>query len=876
MTKQEGTRQEDQATRRTFRLGLAESLGLAFAAVVVLALAANLIPQKSEVLRTHFIRASEEVQSRVQDGDILLDALTDYHVSLNGTLAASQPVSQRLLSHKASTLREQAQLRMEKLFEASPEQMRTWQRTLATYQAHANDLLRHDQRRRALRTQYAAGTADFERRTREPLDGAWKIFGRVVAPQALVTLSQAASEFHDHAQFLTNAGAFESQALQAIEASEQKISATLAENERSLRRAQGEEWLAQTRAALADLVALRESLVTVDREYARLQRELERRHAALEDALLRQLELIRHSSPAATVTTETTVLPSQSGNGLLWLSAAVLALVLLISAVTVYSVVRPVRRLVEATRRVAQGELDVTVPRGGLREIDGLAVAFNSMAAQLAQARAYVHAYQAQLEARVDERTRQLQHLAEHDPLTQLPNRRQLLSRIDKALQEARTSGGRVALLFVDLDNFKTLNDSLGHEFGDALLQAVSQRLLEAVGDGFCARWGGDEFTIVLDGLDSVEHAGRRASEIVAAFDRLVPVGAREVAVSVSVGASVFPDHANEAEGLLRAADAALFRAKDLGRRQAQLFSTELLVNASSRFALEQALRRAVALGEFELFYQPEVSLETFEVSVVEALLRWRQADGSYIAPGEFLVVAEQTGLIHEMSDWVLHNAIRAAARWHRGSWPKARVAVNLSSRQLLDQQLVQRIEQLLQEYELPAECLEIELTETVLQTGPGTIAALRALRALGVSIALDDFGTGYSSLTSLEQLPLTRVKIDRSLSASIDANPRSASIARSIIGLCHSLGLGVTIEGIERPSQLAKLLADRGLHMQGYLLSGPLREDELTAFVETVPGKLQQLVLTLPEVPFDADSTAAHSLRRYRMAAASLGKTGS
>ncbi|MET0987806.1 MAG: EAL domain-containing protein, partial [Steroidobacteraceae bacterium] len=553
-----------------------------------------------------------------------------------------------------------------------------------------------------------------------------------------------------------------------------------------------------------------------------------------------------------------------------WVSAVVLGLVLLISAATVYSVARPIRRLVIATRRVAQGEVDVLVPRGGLREVDGLALAFNSMATQLAQARASVQAYQAQLEARVDERTRQLQHLAEHDPLTELPNRRQLLAHVEGVLRAARAHSARVALLFIDLDNFKTLNDSLGHDFGDTLLQAVSQRLIQAVGSGFCARWGGDEFTVVLDGIANPEEARRRAFEVVAAFDRPLTVGARDVAISVSVGTSVFPDHASEAEGLLRAADAALFRAKELGRRQAHLFDPQLLVNASSRFALEQALRRAVKCGEFELFYQPEVSLETLQTTVVEALLRWRQPDGTYIAPGEFLVIAEQTGLIDELSDWVLRSSIRAAARWHRGPWSKARIAVNLSSRQLLDQQLVQRVEQLLQEYKLPAECLEIELTENVMQTGLSTIAALRALRDLGVTIALDDFGTGYSSLTSLEQLPLSRVKIDRSLVASIDTSSRSASIARSIIGLCHSLGLEVTAEGIERPSQLAKLLADRGLHIQGYLLSKPLSADDLIGFIESAPARLQELVLTLPDTPFDPDSTGAYALRRYRAAVAS------
>ena len=868
MTKQDGCSQEDQP-RRTFRLGLAECLGLAFAAVMILALAANLITQKSEVLRTQFIRTSQDVQSLVQDGDALLAALADYHLTVNGALSAVQPASPRLLAHKAAAVHEQAQLHVDALFAASPEQARDVKRAVATYETTAQELLRRDQRRRALRDQYGDGAAAMEKRAQDALDGGWKIFGRVVARQSLVALLQAASELHSQAQGLQSPGAIDNQAVRDIVASEQKLEAALTQYEKSLRRSQGEAWLAETRAALTQLMELRQSLADTSRDCVRQQRALEQQHATIESVLLQQIASIRQRTPATTVTTETSVTPAKPNTSMLWLSAVVLALVLLISAATVYSVARPVRRLVAATRRVAQGEVDVLVPRGGLRELDGLALAFNSMAAQLAQARASVQAYQAQLEARVDERTRQLQHLAEHDPLTELPNRRQLLAHIDGALRAARADSGRVALLFIDLDNFKTLNDSLGHDFGDTLLQAVSQRLRQAVGAGFCARWGGDEFTVVLDGIANPDDARRRAFDVVAAFDRPLTVGARDVVISVSVGTSVFPDHAGDAEGLLRSADAALFRAKELGRRQAHLFDPQLLVNASSRFALEQALRRAVKFGEFELFYQPEVALETLHTTVVEALLRWRQPDGTYIAPGEFLVIAEQTGLIDELSDWVLRGAIRAAARWHRGPWSKARIAVNLSSRQLLDQQLVQRVEQLLHEYKLPAECLEIELTENVMQTGPSTIAALRALRALGVAIALDDFGTGYSSLTSLEQLPLTRVKIDRSLIASIDTSSRSASIARSIIGLCHSLGLQVTAEGIERPSQLAKLLADRGLHIQGYLLSKPLSGDELIDFIESAPARLRELVLTLPDTPFDPDSTGAYALRRYRAAVA-------
>ena len=349
-------------------------------------------------------------------------------------------------------------------------------------------------------------------------------------------------------------------------------------------------------------------------------------------------------------------------------------------------------------------------------------------------------------------------------------------------------------------------------------------------------------------------------------FQRSLSVHGRELRISVSVGASIYPDHAADAHALLRAADTALFRAKELGRNGWSLFVPQLLEAASSRFKVEQSLRRAVERGEFELLYQPEVCFETLETHTVEALLRWRQPDGNVIAPADFFEVAEQTGLITDISDWALRSAIEAAAFWQSGPWPRARVAVNISSQQFLDGHFVERLESLLSRHSLPAECLEIELTENVLQTGPTTIAALHRLRELGVSIALDDFGTGYSSLTSLERLPLTRVKIDRSLIGTIDTSARSPAIVRSIVGLCHSLGLQVTAEGVERASQLGPLLMDRGVQIQGYLVSRPLQGRDACRSSSTEARRhLEQLMRTTPVPTVDLDASATR-LRTLRM----------
>jgi EAL domain-containing protein (putative c-di-GMP-specific phosphodiesterase class I) len=273
------------------------------------------------------------------------------------------------------------------------------------------------------------------------------------------------------------------------------------------------------------------------------------------------------------------------------------------------------------------------------------------------------------------------------------------------------------------------------------------------------------------------------------------------------------------------------------------MYSPDLLAAASAKFAVEQGLRKALEKAEFELVYQPEFGIDGRGVELVEALLRWRQPDGRLASPGEFLAVAEESGLIMDMSDWVLRTAVATAARWHHGAWPQARVAVNVSSRQLIDSYFVERVKALLAEYRLPPHCIEIELTETVLQTGPATLEALRQLRAHGIAIALDDFGTGYSSLSSLQQLPLTRIKLDRSLVNDIDTSPRALAIARSIIGLARSLDLEITAEGIERQEQLALLTREGPMVVQGFLFSRPLSETDLLGMLTHLTLRSRQLL---------------------------------
>ena len=599
------------------------------------------------------------------------------------------------------------------------------------------------------------------------------------------------------------------------------------------------------------MTAFRNSLIQADREREAGIEGFSQSHAALSSqvrAIAQQFETARAFATAQRQSSEAlSAISKQSRRQrtlLAWLTGTVLLLLLAISVSTVLSIGAPVRQLLQATRRLAKGETGVKVPRGGIKELDQLAVSFNHMAEQLASAQALARQYHGQLEAKVEERTRQLQHLAEHDPLTRLPNRRQLLAQLNNALARAAASDGLVGVYFLDLDHFKNINDSMGHVFGDRVLQTIGDRLRGIAAEfGLSARLGGDEFTVVYERATQMEEIQFAGQALVSAFQQPLLVDGRELLIGLSVGASVFPEHGRDPEALLRAADAALFRAKALGRSQFSMFSPDLLEVAASKFATEQGLRRAMDRGEFELYFQPEVSILTLQAGLAEALLRWRLPNGACATAEDFMRVAEDCGLIREIGEWVVQSAIEHAARWHRSGWPDVRIAVNVSSLQLLDSHFVDKVQHLLDSHGLPAACIEIELTENVLQTGSHTIDALRQLRAIGVGIALDDFGTGYSSLVSLEQLPLSRVKLDRSLIASIDTSPRSQAIARAIIALCQSLGLEITAEGVERREQLAWLLDHPTMFLQGYLLSRPVAGDDLLPVIEAMPGRMNSLL---------------------------------
>jgi diguanylate cyclase (GGDEF)-like protein len=894
--------------RRALSMGITGRLTLAFAAVAILAVAANVVVEHGvQVVRSTHLERSR--YSPVPDAIgarriVVPPALPAAVRRVSGEAEIRRFVSAvervqssteiRAASESADSEAELSASAKE-LSAAAADFRRVLPRPsllpeldaglLAFRDAGSSYLQRSDAQRGAAR-EYLARLDDLDARITVSINAGWKIFGRVLARESLLAVH---SDIESLRRLFGGIGDPEhvAAALPEVAASELSLRKAYDASEPGLLKSEGADWVHQTRDDFVRMAALRDAVLATASQIQDDRLRLASSKAGLSalasaagaasaaaDAaaaaasagepmpLLGQMAAARSSPVPAAITTTTTTttdtLPDRDRRiTVACITAAVLALLSAISIWTVRSIMVPVGRMLEATRKLASGDVEVRVPRGGMKELDSLAAAFNRMAAQLKTARDITLDYRRHLESQVEQRTRQLQHLAERDPLTLLANRRRFFVLLDRSMQRAREIECGIAIFFIDIDNFKNLNDGMGHGFGDRALISVAQRLEEtAASFGFAARLGGDEFTVVHEEVFSREDAHEAGLELVEAFRRPLAVDGREITLSVSIGASLYPDHEQCAEDLLSAADAALFRAKGLGRNQLAMFTPELLEAATRKFTTEQGVRHALEHDEFELVYQPEVSVDTQEVGLVEALVRWRLPDGRLAGPDEFLGVTEESGLIVELGDWVLRNALRAASNWHRGRWPQVKVAINVSARQLIDQRFVPRIQQLLREFGLPPSCIELELTESVLQTGSSTIESLRVLRSLGIAIALDDFGTGYSSISSLEQLPLSRIKLDRSLIAGIDSNPRSAAIALALIRLCDELDIDVTAEGVESGSQFACLAENRALYLQGYLLSRPVAEAEVLGVNERMPQVMHDLMLARPSAESSPKAT--------------------
>ncbi len=414
-----------------------------------------------------------------------------------------------------------------------------------------------------------------------------------------------------------------------------------------------------------------------------------------------------------------------------------------------------------------------------------------------------------------------LRHLAHHDALTGLPNRLLFSANLEQAIELARRHRQPLALMFLDLDRFKRINDTLGHPVGDRLLQIVGERLRAAVrAEDTVARLGGDEFTVVLSELGHPEEAATQAAKLIKTIGEPMIVEGHDVTVGVSVGIAVFPDNGADAKELIKAADTALYRAKERGRNTHEFYAPELTARALEHLELEQALRAALARGEFALFYQPEVALPGGGIIGVEALLRWHHPDLGLLEPETFMSVAEDSGLIVPIGEWVLRTACRQAVEWRARGLDRVRIAINLSGRQVVRPDLVPKLAAIMRETGANPDKveLELEITESVLHRVEQSRTVLEGLKALGVRLAVDDFGAGYSSLAHLQHLPIDTLKIDRSFVSDLSHKPDAESIVAAMVALGHGLRLEVVGEGVETAAQRDFLETLGCDYAQGYL----------------------------------------------------------
>jgi len=432
-----------------------------------------------------------------------------------------------------------------------------------------------------------------------------------------------------------------------------------------------------------------------------------------------------------------------------------------------------------------------------------------------------------------------LEHLANHDPVTGLPNRLLMNDRLRQMMLSAQRSKSIVALVLVDLDHFKLINDTFGHNRGDQLLQTMSHRMLACVREAdTVVRLGGDEFVLLLSGAGRGEAMSQVVQRVLQTIARPSQIEGRELSVSCSVGVSIFPRDGRDVQTLLKNADTAMYKAKELGRNNFQFYSPEMNTVITERLEMQSALRSAVEHKQFALLYQPKVNLVTGQIAGMEALLRVKGENGELSLPENFITLAEETGLIVQIGEWVMREACNFNKSLQERGLPPMRVAINLSARQLTRYDLVRAVEQALQHAELSAEYLELELTESMVMHDPeGVIATLAQLQALGIQLSIDDFGTGYSSLSYLKRFPVACLKIDQSFVRELGQDENAAAIVKAIVSLGHSLDMKVIAEGVETEKQMSFLLENRCDAMQGFLFSRPLSAGEFALLVERESG---------------------------------------
>jgi len=444
----------------------------------------------------------------------------------------------------------------------------------------------------------------------------------------------------------------------------------------------------------------------------------------------------------------------------------------------------------------------------------------------------------------------QIRRLAYCDSLTGIPNRQAFLEMLERELQRSKVGNRKFAVLFMDLDAFKRINDTLGHDVGDQLLKLVSERLRETIRPSDMvsradagpsadsgtnlARLGGDEFTILIPDLDRVEHALNVAHRVKDAMRRPFLIEGNEIFVTASIGISLFPEDGDDCTSLLKYADTAMYHAKNCGKNNAKLYSSSLTMQIMSHVKLEVGLRKALQNDELYLLYQPQLDVRSNEIVGVEALVRWRHGERGIVSPTEFIPLAEETGLIVPIGEWVLRTACNQARAWQKQSRRPVRMAVNLSAKQFKDENLSQIVLSALHDTGLDPRLLELELTEgTLMDDAKATLATLEQLRGIGVYLSIDDFGTGYSSMNYLKRFDVRALKIDRSFISGLPQDSENAAITRAIIAMAHGLKMVVVAEGVETGEQLV-LLEEYGCDLvQGFYLGRPAPADALTAMLQ-------------------------------------------